>query len=256
MKLSASLCTFLILLFMIPNPSSGALVHGIATNGSGTGTMVGDYAGNNILYYIPLSSGTPPSGVYGVDDSGSVGRVSDSAPASDVNGWLKMYIEFEQPFDYPAQTASVEFWFKDLDLLNDNDPPRFTESVRFSVWNGSAYSSVHETDDPITHAGMNTSLEPFSITGDNDNRYIAFNDVTSWLPDSGSFRWLLEFATDYNTDGLDCWTPCLQNTLEELSAKLETSPVPEPATMLLLGSGLIVIAGFGRKKVLKKKRGK
>jgi hypothetical protein len=31
------------------------------------------------------------------------------------------------------------------------------------------------------------------------------------------------------------------------------NPVPEPAAMLLLGSGLIVIAGVGRKKILKKR---
>jgi hypothetical protein len=30
-------------------------------------------------------------------------------------------------------------------------------------------------------------------------------------------------------------------------------PVPEPASMILLGTGLIVLAGFGRKKILKKK---
>ena len=44
----------------------------------------------------------------------------------------------------------------------------------------------------------------------------------------------------------------LKISLHRLRIKDERAPVSEPGTMLLLGAGLIVLAGFGRKKILKK----
>ncbi len=43
-----------------------------------------------------------------------------------------------------------------------------------------------------------------------------------------------------------------QGTTPQNQSEGPTSPVPEPATLLLLGSGLVGLAGVGRKKFFKK----
>ena len=59
---------------------------------------------------------------------------------------------------------------------------------------------------------------------------------------------LLEYLTNGDTFGIGVDPDC---HFFGTSITVET-PVPEPATMLLLGSGLIGLAGFGRKRFFKK----
>ena len=125
------------------------------------------------------------------------------------------------------------------------------------VYNNSSYTRVSTSVRIIgTDGTIYQSDDTLGAVGSWHTKSVSFLDTSAWIQISGMATFSetissaegLYLSLDTSTRASGNYESGIDNVIIDGV----TAPVPEPATILLLGTGLVGLAGFGKKKFSKK----
>lgn len=136
--------------------------------------------------------------------------------------------------NYLAEPGSVFYLYAEAKAWTQEIVTDLYSNERYEIritYGGSAVSGYFSFKDTLGSFEVESQPSQFTLS------FLGFTDERGWTDLVGEGDASLSIFGDGKADAV---------------YRLSANPVPEPATMLLLGSGLIGLAGFGRKKFFKK----